>query len=251
VGIGCAGEETIGVLHGIDYLEHPGTRLGQLEGNPVHRAVTAIADRVGLAFVLNLASDAEGRWLGAAAGEPDAVLRALVTRLGPSTWAPVGPEPFDAVMAGVGAPKDANLYQASRALTYLTLCARPVVRPGGWVLLSAPCDEGAGRGPGEREFLARMREAGSPEEVAVGLRRHGFGAGGQRAFVLARALTRFRGMVVGAAVPEDVTACHLEAAPDPAAAVARLSEVLPAAARVLVVPHGLATLPTPDEARTG
>ncbi len=246
VALGCAGAATIGVLHGIPFLEHPGTRLGRLEDNPVHLALEAIARRARLGFVLNVALDAERRLVAAAAGEPAAVLRELTGRLAPLTWAPVGPEPFDAVLAGVGAPKDANLYQASRALTYLAFAPAPVVRDGGWVILPARCEEGAGRGPGEEEFLARMRAGRSPGEVLDRLRREGFGAGGQRAFMVARALSRYRALVVGSEAPEVIADCGMETAPDAEDAVARLRQALGERARVLVVPHALATLPTPD-----
>ncbi len=247
VGIGCAGAETIGVLHGISYLEASGTRLGQLEGNPVHIAVTEIAQRAGLSFALNVALDADRQLVGVAAGKPEAVLQDLVRRLAPHTRAPVGPDPFDLVLAGVGAPKDANFYQASRALTYLAFSPRPVLKPGAWILLAARCEEGAGTGPGEREFLARMAEGDGPEEVVAALRNRGFGAGGQRAFMLARALGRYRGMVVGAMRPDEVSACGVETVADPEDAVARLAEALPADARVLALPHGLATLPIPED----
>ena len=246
VGIGCVGRETIGVLHGIAFLEDPGTRLGRLEDNPVHRAVEAIARRGRLAFVLNVAHDGAGRLVEAAAGEPGPVLAHLVDRLAPFTWVPVGTEPFDAVFAGVGAPKDANFYQASRAFTYLVLSSRPVLREGGWVVLPAHCEEGAGRGPGEQEFLSHMKQGRTPTEVLAGLRRTGFGAGGQRAFVLSQALQRNHLLVVGAVLSEEVQACLAETVPDPTEAMRRMRERLPGRARVLVVPHAIATLPVPE-----
>lgn len=243
VAIGCAGAETIRVLHGIAFLEHAGTRLGRLEDNAVHAALEAISRRAGLRFVLNVALDGDGSLVAAAAGEPGAVLATLTERLAPVTWIPVGPEPFDLVLAGVGAPKDANLYQASRALTYLAFSPAPVLRDGGWIVIPARCSEGAGQGPGEEEFLARMRAGASPEDVLRLLRRQGFGAGGQRAFMVARALARYRALVVGAEAPAVVTDCHMEAAPNPRAAVERMLAAVGENARVLIVPHALAVLP--------
>ncbi len=243
VAVGCAGAATISVLHGLAFLEHPGTRLGSLVGNPVHAALEAIARRVGPAFVLNVALDGEGGLLEAAAGPPGAVLERLAARLAPRTWVPVGREPFDAVIAGVGAPKDANLYQASRALTYLVFSPEPAVREGGWVVLPAPCPEGAGRGPGEAEFLAAMRAGQDPDAVVAGLRRRGFGAGGQRAFMVARALQRVRALVVASETPEIARDCGMATADSAEEAVGFLEPKLGPRARVLVVPHALAVLP--------
>jgi nickel-dependent lactate racemase len=244
VAIGCAADETIRALHSIPFLEHAGTRLGRLDGNPLHAALDAIARRARLRFALNVALDGEGRVVGAAAGAPTAVLQDLTARLAPFMWAPVGREPFDAVIVGVGAPKDANLYQASRALTYMAFAPKPVLRDGGWVVLVARCEEGAGRGPGEEEFLARMRDGASPGEVVRRLRETGFGAGGQRAFMVARALERYRCLLVA---PENLSiaaSCHMKSAGTAVAAVEHLRGVLGTRARVLVIAHGLATLAT-------
>jgi len=246
VAIGCAGRETIGVLHGIEFLEHPGTRLGSIEGNPVHLALTEIARRAGVQFVVNVALNAEGVVIDLAAGAPEAVLETLVASLNRIVWTPVGREPFPVVLAGVGRPKDANLYQASRALTYLAFSPRPVLAEVAWVVLSAACPEGAGRGPGEVEFLERMRAGSSPKEVLTLLRRRGFGAGGQRAFMVAKALERFRCLVVGTADPEVVAACHMTSRSTLAEALDFLGERLGPQVRALVVEHALATLPTPD-----
>jgi nickel-dependent lactate racemase len=244
VAIGCAADETIRALHGIPFLEHAGTRLGRLEGNPLHAALDAIARRARLRFALNVALDGEGRVVGAAAGTPTQVLQDLTKRLTPFMWATVGREPFDAVIVGVGAPKDASLYQASRALTYLAFAPKPALRDGGWVVLVALCEEGAGRGPGEEEFLARMRDGASPDEVVRRLRASGFGAGGQRAFMVARALERYRCLLLSAAIPSVAAASHMESAGTAIAAMEHLRGVLGARARVLVIPHGLATIAT-------
>ena len=42
---------------------------------------------------------------------------------------------------GIGYPKDENLYQASRAATYLQFAPVPVVRRGGVIVLPAACPE--------------------------------------------------------------------------------------------------------------
>ncbi len=244
VAIGCAAAETIRALHGIPFLEHEGSRLGRLDGNPLHAALEAIARRARLRFVLNVALDGRGHVVGAAAGTPATVLRDLTTQLAPFMWAAVGHAPFDAVIVGVGAPKDANLYQASRALTYIAFAPGPVLRDGGWVVLVARCEEGAGRGPGEEEFLARMGSGASPGEVVRRLRETGFGAGGQRAFMVALALERYRCLLVSPEIPAVAAACHMESAPTADAAVGQLRETLGERARVLVVPRGLATLAT-------
>jgi len=244
VAVGCASGQAIRALHGIPFLEHPGTRLGALRGNRLHLTLEVIGRMAGLAFVVNVALDAGGRLIGAAAGTPKEVLEDLIRRLEPQVWAPVE-SPVDAVLAGVGGAKGANLYQASRAFTYLALAPEPVVRDGGWIVLAAPCPEGVGQGPGEAAFRQAMEAAPDPAGVLERLRERGIDAGGQRAFLVAGAQTRFRGMIVGCQDPALATACHFAASPDGAAAVERLLEELGPDARILVVPHPLLRIPRP------
>jgi nickel-dependent lactate racemase len=251
VALGCAGEETIRVLHGIPFLEAEGTRIGRLEGNPLHVVLERIARDAGLRFVVNVAYAPDGALLGAAAGSPSRVLGELASRLLPVTWARVGREPFDAVLAGVPPSKSASLYQVSRALTYTAFSPHPVLRQGGMMVLAARCPEGAGQGPGEREFLAAFRPGDAPTATVERLRAGGFGAGGQRAFMVARALARHPAMIVGALVPGDMRRCGFLTVATPEEAVEQLRAALGARARVLVVPQALAQIPVAEDPEHG
>lgn len=239
VAVGCAGAPTIRALHSIPFLETSVPAV--LDGNPFHACIGAIARRARLRFVLNVARTPDGAFLAAGAGDPDAVLQDLVDALSPTVWLPVEGSPFDLVLAGVGAGKDQNLYQASRALTYLAFVPEPVIRPRGWIAVAAACPEGAGEGPGEREFQALLGSGRDPEAVLAALTRTGFGAGGQRAYMVARALCRYRGLMVGSRIE---TAGILPVTRDPQAALKRMEDLGPGT-RVLVVPNALAVLPRP------
>lgn len=241
VAIGCGGEETIAYTHGPKMLDHPGVRLGRVSGNPFQDVVRRVAGQAGLSFVLNVVQDENHRILHVAAGAPDAVHQTLVeharrifeTRL---------PHSFDLAVAGVGAPKDANLYQASRALTYLQLSSTPAVRPGGVVILPAPCPEGAGQGVGEQRFLAALRDAPDIETMLNRMRSHGYPPGAQRAFVVGQVLARVGVIVVGAADPAIVRACKMMPAATMEEAFAQAIDRLGQNLKVLVVPHALQTL---------
>ena len=84
------------------------------------------------------------------------------------------PHPYDVAIGGVGYPKDTNLYQASRAASYLHFAPTPVVRPGGVIIIAAPCQEGAGEGVGEQRFLAAMRDAPDVQAILCDARAHGY-----------------------------------------------------------------------------
>ncbi len=160
VAVGAAGEALIAYTHGPAFVDHPGTRLGRVEGNPFHEAVVEAARRAGLRFILNVVLDDDKRILRITAGEPEAAFDDLVAFARSVYEVPI-PHQYDIAIGGVGFPKDCNLYQASRAPSYLHFAPTPVVREGGFYIIPARCEEGAGAGVGEQRFLAAMRDAPS------------------------------------------------------------------------------------------
>jgi nickel-dependent lactate racemase len=243
VAIGCCGEPVITATHGMRFLEDPGVRLAKIDGNPFHETVTEIARRAGLAFCLNVVTDDRERVVAIEAGEPDAVLRALVA-VGERLYTRPITKQYDIVIAGVGKPKDVNLYQASRAATYLRFAPTPVVREGGAIIIPAQLDEGAGDGAGEQRFLAALEKADSPAAVVDEARRH-FAGGEQRAVMLALTLQHCLVIVAASEAPEVVRLAKMRAAVDVEEALDIAYEHIgrPTKASVLLVPRALHTLP--------
>ena len=68
VAVGAAGEALIAHTHGPAFVDHPGTRLGKIEGNPFHEAVTEAARRANLRFILNVVLDDNKQVLRVTAG---------------------------------------------------------------------------------------------------------------------------------------------------------------------------------------
>lgn len=242
VAIGTGGEAVIQVSHGPAMLEHPRVRLGQLDGNPFHAAVTEIARRAGLRFALNVVAREDKEVVAVAAGAPAKVLETLVGVARDMYTVPID-APADLAIAGVGYPKDANLYQASRAASYLYFAPRPVVREGGVVIVPARAQEGVGDGLGERRFWELMKAAPSARAVVEEARAHGYKAGGQRAFVMAKVLEHCEVIIVGAECPDLVRDLKMTPATTMADAVSLALSRVGASARAYVIPHALLTLP--------
>ena len=240
--IGAAGEALIAYTHGPQFADHPGTRLGRIEGNPFHEAVSEAAQRAGLRFILNVVLDEGQRILRVEAGEPDLAFRELVAFARSVYEIPIQHQ-YDIAIGGVGYPKDANLYQASRAPSYLFFAPTPVVRPGGFFIIPARCQEGAGAGVGEQRFLAAMRDAPDVQFILDEARRHGYPPGQQRAFVMAKVLEQTRVVIVGSEYPELVAACKMIPAASMEEALGLAQSELGQSCSVLVVPHALLTLP--------
>ena len=240
--VGAAGEALIAYTHGPAFVDHPGTRLGRIEGNPFHEAVTEAARRAGLRFILNVVLDDDKRILRVTAGDTELAFQDLVAFAKSVYQVPI-PHQYDIAIGGVGFPKDCNLYQASRAPSYLFFAPTPVVRPGGFLIIPARCEEGTGAGVGEQRFLTAMRDAPDVQFILDDARRNGYPPGQQRAFVMAKVLEQARVVIVGSECPDLIAACKMIPAATMEEALALASKELGPSCQVLIVPHAMLTLP--------
>ncbi len=241
--VGAAGEAMIAYTHGPRMVDHPGTRLGCIRGNSFQGAVAEAARRAGLRFILNVVQDDRGRPVAVMAGAPEAAFETLVEEARKIYEVPV-PRRYDVAVAGVGFPKDANIYQASRAPSYLFFAPTCVVREGGVFIVPASTPEGVGDGIGERRFLKTMASATDMPSLIAELRQTGYPPGAQRAYVMAKVLEKTRVIFVGSHTPELVRRTHMIPAGTMHEAFDMASEIVGRDnLDVLVVPHALLTLP--------
>lgn len=211
VAVGCGGRRTLAALHDRALVLHPDVAVGRLEGNPFRAKVDALGERIGLHFALQALPD--GRWVG---GPPGQALARAAAAIDP--WEEIDQQ-FSSVILRVPGAKAVNLYQASRAATYLALSPRPPLLPGATLVLDAACPEGAGTGSGERAF-AELLAAHSPPWHTLLEGPVPEGAGLQRAFMLARLALRYRLIVAGCVNPSALAAIGVEATALPAERVA-------------------------------
>jgi nickel-dependent lactate racemase len=230
--IGAGGESQIRYTHGPELLGNDGVRLGRIEDNPFRAFLDRAGDVAGVEFCLNVTKGPEGL-MGVSAGNPRAVVADL-TETALDALAVEVSESVDAVVAGVGAPKDANLYQATRGATYTILGASNPLREGGRVVVPARLQEGAGTGTGEQRFYEWLSTATDPDSLYEEMK-DGYEPGAQRAFVVARALRAHDIWMTNTESPDIVTDCLMQTARTVEAAIEPHSEVL-------VVPDALNTL---------
>jgi nickel-dependent lactate racemase len=240
--IGCGGESTIEYTHGPQFLDHPGVRLGRIDGNPFQQFVRDAAEAIGLKFVVNVVLNGEGQAIAVQVGHPIAVHEALI-KIARSGHEVSVDQLYDLIVTKVDPPKDVNLYQASRAATYIGLSAAPPLREGGVLIIEARCPEGAGQGIGEQRFCEALSTATDLQQLLDDFRRNGCRAGEQRAFMLAQVLLKYRVIIVGSECPEVVTACKMIAVNSIDEGLDRAREIIGATARVLYLPHPLQTVP--------
>lgn len=242
VAIGAAGEALIKYTHLPAFIDHPCARLGKIEDNPFHEAISEAARRVNLRFILNVVLDDNKNALRISAGDADLAFNDLVDFAKTVYEVPIDHQ-YDIAIGGVGFPKDANLYQASRAPSYLFFAPTPVIRPGGFFIIPARCEEGAGAGVGEQRFLAAMRDAPDVQWILDDARLNGYPPGQQRAFVMAKVLEETNVIIVGSDFPDLISDCKMIPAATMQEALQYASDRLGFDCEVLIVPHALLTLP--------
>jgi nickel-dependent lactate racemase len=237
--IGAGGHATIGATHGYEVLSHPTSRLGYAD-SVFRRFINAAGERVGVEFVVNLVLDPDQRIHRVFAGHPTAVYREGVAVARRVFEAPV-PGVADIVVSVPGAPKNLNLYQATRACYPAILGPAPVVRPGGIVIVPAPCPDGVG----EDSARLWLRDTPDGPSIVEKARLFGIPEGAHMGYRFGRFLTHASQIIVtDCQIPADtIRELRLSSVPTVQEALDHALGTLGPDAEVLVIPHGVATLP--------
>ena len=145
---GLASLETIKVWHSPEFIEHPNSRNGCLQGNPTHEENTWIARRAGCDFIVNTVIDARRRILLVVAGDMEQAFEEGV-RFVVGVVTDTVPEPVDVVVvSSAGYPLDTTFYQSVKGM----VTGRSIVKPGGTIILAASMSQGIGSRPFRRLF---------------------------------------------------------------------------------------------------
>ncbi len=248
VAIGLAGETTISHTHSLAMLKQAGVRIDNICQNPFRQALEEIAEKAGLRFIVNVILDQKQRITHLATGNSKAVFETLVDKARQMSTVSID-HPYKMIIAGVGAPKDANIYQLSRAASYLVFKAKPAVAKGGIIILAAKATEGIGGGLAEQGFFKLMSQASDPDKIISGLEKGDLSPpsppsqpGAQRAYVMAQVLKHCRVLVVGSCCPELVKQVGFIPAQNMTEALGLAKGLLGSSDEVLIVPHGTQTL---------
>ena len=119
------------------------------------------------------------------------------------------------------------------------------MKPGGTIVVPAPCPEGVGKGTGEARFAASLRRGAA---AVLADRERPFLGGEQRAYAVAKVLVSRRVVIAGSSLPA------AELAGMGFGAAATVEEALEAVAaagakRLLFVPRALRAVPFPAGGR--
>jgi nickel-dependent lactate racemase len=161
---GISSAETIAHNHAmnLDPIEdklNPAVRIAVMEGNPVAEDMLEASRFAGVEYIINTVLNRDGKIAGIFAGELETAHRAAAA-FAQSIYSVRIDAQADVVIAA--SPDTRNFVQTHKALYN----AFQAMKPGGRIVLIAPCREGLG---GER-FVKWLR-LGSPKAVIAGLRK--------------------------------------------------------------------------------
>jgi lactate racemase len=231
--IGLSGLKTINVNHAL--MTHPDSQLGEYDTNPARQDIEEIGAKIGVHLALNAILNHQREIVTALAGDPRLVVREGLAHSRRACQVAV-PHRYGLVISSPGGhPKDINVYQAQKGLAHATLIARP----GGTVILTAACPEGAGSPHYEEWMLGKISYA----EVLERFSAEGFRIGPHKAYQIARDASQVNLLTISDMPPDLARALLLNPVPDLQAAVNQALSTLPPGEPIAILPHAVSTIP--------
>jgi nickel-dependent lactate racemase len=222
--------------HRAEVIAHPRSTWGCLEGNPTQEQIRANGSLLPVDFCVNVTLNRDGAITAFFCGDALEAHRAG-SEFARATAMVEQERPFPIVVTtNSGYPLDQNLYQAVKGMS----AAAQIVKPGGFILAAARCNDGF---PAHGNFRRLMVEHPGPRAILDTILSPGFSLYDQwEAQMLAMIQLKARVGLFSELPPGEVRSAHLEPVSDIDARLAdelaRLGDV-----PVAVLPEGPMTIP--------
>ena len=187
--IGLAGEKTINATHHPRFLDHPGTRICSIKGNPFQAFIQETASMLPVEYSINIVNDGNGKILKIFEGKPGPCFKKAVN-YSRRMFEKNIKKHLDIIICGIPRSKGINIYQASRAFNYVANTRSPVINNNSLILVNAGLEEGFGKGLGEKRFMKKLLEMKTPDKLISQIKKGGCLAGEHRAYMVAKALKK-------------------------------------------------------------
>ena len=241
IAIGLAGFDTINATHNIKFLDDPATGIGSIKGNIFQETLWHLVENIPPVFSINTVNDQDGRALRIFCGPVKDVFEKSVDFAG-KVFEVEAAQMCDIAICGVGYPKDINLYQASRAINYVSGVDRPVVKKGGVIIVAAELKDGIGKSPVENRFYEELKKMRSAEEFIGRIRKDGCVAGEHRAYMVARAMAGYKIMFVSSIYMDFMNEMPFKFFNNMESALRAAEDIAGIDSKVYVIPRALATI---------
>ena len=160
-------------------INHPNSRAGVLEGNPIHEDMVEQAKMAKLNFILNVLLNPEHQITHVFAGDPWSAHLAGCRIEQEIAQAEVDHQVDITIVTNGGAPLDLDFYQSCKGID----TASQITRPGGIIIMASACS----KGPGPESFQSLHASAQTPEEVIKNICSSGYAGVSWQNQILARA----------------------------------------------------------------
>ena len=200
---GVAGRETVLANHCSEFIAHPNSRTGILEGNHIHRDMLWAAKKANLSYIVNVVLNGEKEVIYAVAGDLEIAHKKGTDFLFSLCGAVA--EPADIVISTNGGyPLDQNVYQAVKGMT----AAEAAVKDGGVIIMLAASNDGIG-GDHFYHQLADERDLGKTMDLFMARGRNETVPDQWQTQIFIRVLQKARVIYVSQVDEKTVEALHM------------------------------------------
>lgn len=235
---GLAALETVLTLHDAARIGDERATWGEIDDNPVHRDIRAVAAGTGVTFAFDVILNREKRIVRAFAGDLFPMHEAAREAARAIAMAPVDGL-FDVVITtNSGFPLDQNLYQSVKGMS----AAYTVVKPGGTIICAAECRDGF---PDHGSYKEVLASAPSPEGLFADISAREQTVPDQWQVQIQAKIQSGANVIMHTSYlsDEELSLAHLTQTSDIAATVREICTEIGPEARVCVLPEGPLTVP--------
>ena len=235
---GLAGLDTVLTLHNAARIGDQRATWGEIDDNPVHSDIRAIAAGTGVTFAFDVILNRDKKIVKGFAGDLFEMHEAARAAAREIAMAPVDGL-FDIVITtNSGFPLDQNLYQAVKGMS----AAFTVVKPGGTIICAAECRDGFPDHGSYREVLA---SASSPQALFADISAREQTVPDQWQVQIQAKIQSGANVIMHTSYLSDaqLATAHLTQTDDIAATVRELVNRIGPGARIFVLPEGPLTVP--------
>ena len=234
---GVAARETVLANHCSEFIAHPNSRTGILDGNPIHADMLWAAKKANLQYIVNVVLNGEKETIYAVAGDLELAHKKgtdfLHSLCGTETV------PADIVISTNGGyPLDQNVYQAVKGMT----AAEAAVKEGGVIIMLSASNDGIG---GEHFYhqLADEKDINKTMDLFLSRGRNETVPDQWQTQIFIRVLQKATVIFVSQVDPEVVEKMHMIPATSLEAAMEKAKELIgKASPTITAIPDGVAVM---------
>ncbi len=233
---GICSRETVNENHSYKAISSPFANTGILEHNPIHEDMVYAARNVNVAFIFNVALNAEKKVIAAWCGDLEEAHAEGVKFI--RRWSQTSGITGDIVITSNGGyPLDQNLYQSPKAVATAEACAGD----DGVIIMCCSCCDGMGG-----THFAELIKMGTPEQIDRYLSQIPPKETIPEQWcpqIYARILKKHKVILVSTFLSrEEIRQCNMIPASSPDEALEIAYSIKGSNARVVVIPDGVAVL---------